>query len=115
MSTTQQPRTAPARSTEEAKKARERAATKATPNIAKALVAGRKITVAQLVALVAKDAAETGVEELTDDVIGKMGDAIVENGLLVGYTAARYGKGRWVGKATGRAARKQFGAAKKTT
>lgn len=109
MSTTQQQTTAPARRTDDAaKKARERAAAKATPKIADALRAGKRIPVAKLVQLVAEDAAAQGVEELTDELVGKLGDPIVEHGLLVGYTPARYGKGRWVGKATGKTARKHF-------
>ncbi len=116
MSTTPQPTTAPARRTDDAaKKARERAATRATPKIAEALRAGKRIAVAKLVVLVAQDAAAQGVEELTDELVGKLGDPMVEHGLLAGYTPARYGKGRWVGKATGRAARKHFADARKAS
>jgi len=116
MSTTQQPTTAPARRTNDAaKKARERAAAKATPKIAEALRAGKRIPVAKLVQLVADDAAAQGVEELTDELVAKLGDPIVEHGLLAHYTPSRYGRGRWVGKATGRAARKHFAAARKAS
>jgi hypothetical protein len=116
MSTTQQPTTAPVRKPDDAaKKARERAAARATPKIAEALRAGKRIPVAKLIELVAEDAAGQRLDALPDDVIGKLGDPVVENGLLVGYTPARYGKGRWVGKATGRAVRKRFDAARKAS
>jgi hypothetical protein len=114
MSTTQTAAKTPARTSDtNAIKARERAAQKATPRIADVLTSGRKIPVAKLIELVAEDAAEQNLDALPDDVIGKLGDPVVEHGLLAGYTAARYGKGRWVGKATATATRKHFDAARK--
>jgi hypothetical protein len=114
MSTTQQPTLAPARrSNEDAAKARERAAAKATPRIADALRAGKRIPLAKLVELVAQDAAEQDIAELTDADARKIGNPLVQAGLLAGYTADKYGTGRWLARSTARVVRKRFDAIRK--
>jgi len=114
MSTTQQPTTTPARRTnDDAKKARERAATRATPKIADALRAGKHIPLAKLVELVAQDAAEQDITELTDADARKIGNPLVQAGLLAGYTAEKYGTGRWLARSTARVVRKRFDAIRK--
>lgn len=111
MSSTTQPATTPARTTDEnLVKARETAAKKATPEIAAILTGHRPIKLAQLIAAVVADAKAKGMGELTDSEIAKLGDPVVATRLLSGYTPERYGKGRWVSKATGTAARKAFAA-----
>lgn len=95
-------------------RARENAAKKATPEVAAILTSHQRVKLAQLLEAVAKDAVAQDLGELTDNEIAKLGNPVVETGLLSGYTPARYGKGRWIGKATGKAARARFDALRKS-
>jgi hypothetical protein len=53
---------------------------------------------------------ERGVTEPDTDTIAAIGDPVVEAGNLDGFTAARYGQGRWVSAAVLKRIRKALGA-----
>ncbi|MBB4663161.1 hypothetical protein [Conexibacter arvalis] len=95
-----------------ATKARERAAARATPEIAKVLNDGQRIRLAALIEKVAKDAADTGLNEYDETVMKRLGNTVVKHGLLVGYTAAKYGDGAWLARSTSRTLARAFEAAK---
>lgn len=103
-----------AQTNDAAQKARATAAARATPKIAEVLRAGERIRVAQLVQHVAHDAAATGIAELSDAEARKLGNPVVLHGLLIGYSPAKYGTGRWLGRSTARAVRRSFDAARRS-
>jgi hypothetical protein len=105
--------TTPAQTPDAAQKARERAAARASPKIAEVLISGVRIRVAELVQLVAEDAVDTGMTELSETDAKKLGNPVVAHGLLVGYTPAKYGSGRWLGRSTARAVAKAFETARR--
>lgn len=108
------PQTQTAQTDDAAQKTRARAATRATPKVAEVLISGERIRVAELVQRVAQDAADSGITELSDTEAKKLGNPVVAHGLLIGYSAAKYGTGRWLGRSTARAVAKAFETARRS-
>lgn len=72
------------------------------------LAKDERIKLAVLIDAVVCDAIDEGAEQLTKAEMARLGDPIVKAGLLIGYTAAKYDRGRWVGAATLKAACARF-------
>jgi hypothetical protein len=84
---------------QKAQAARDKAAQKATPQIAAILRGGENVKLADLVEAVASDLAATG-DEIDNGLIVQTGDPVVAHDLLAAYSSQRWDKGRWLGKAT---------------